>query len=200
MRITATLMKMPALAGLVALLSSGSARAGGPSGAGRSGQGRPRRGNRLDRGGDDSMGRSPPRGQAGLACLLAEPRRFRLADDDRLEAAARVFGGAHPLAGARAFCAKRHRQLRLCRNRRSPGSDRRPERAGGGTNRRARRRSILARLRRYLHPGKCQIRLEPAGRGATRRPRSCRRATVRGGPPASAGTGAVRDPLRVRSR
>src|SRR5438477_11801862 len=76
-------------------------RAGGrPAGAGRSGQGRPHRGNRLNRGGGDSVGRSPSRGQAGLAYLLAEPRRFRLADGDRLEAAARVFGGAHSLAGA----------------------------------------------------------------------------------------------------
>src|SRR5438309_11572828 len=82
-------------------------RAGGrPAGAGRSRQARPRRGNRVDRGGDDSVGRSSPRRPARLAYLPAEPRRFRLADGARLEAAPRGFGGAHPLPRARPRCAK----------------------------------------------------------------------------------------------
>ncbi len=49
-------------------------------------------------------------------------------------------------------------------------------------------------------PGGAKLGVETAGRGATRRARSCRRATVRGRPPAFAGAGAVRDPLRVRCR
>src|SRR5215831_1185794 len=50
-------------------------RAGGRT-AGRSGSGKGRadRRGRLDRTGDDAMGRPPPRREAGLARLLAEPR------------------------------------------------------------------------------------------------------------------------------
>jgi len=51
--------------------------------------------------------------------------------------------------------------------------------------------AFLARLRRYLHPGRRHIIAEPAGRGATLGPRSRRCADLYSGPPAAAGPGAV---------
>src|SRR5262249_18534743 len=55
---------------------------GGATGAVRSGQGCPHKRDSLYGAWRDVLGRSPPRRQAGLARLLAEPRRFRTADGD----------------------------------------------------------------------------------------------------------------------
>ena len=121
----------------------------------------------VGRSGLDAMGRSASRDQTRLACLLAESRRFRPADNDRMEPAVGVLGRPYFVASAGALRARRNWQFRLCRLRRSS----RPDQCGERSHRRRHRgsvgRGLLARLRRDLHTRRRQPVAEPACRRRT---------------------------------
>ena len=104
-----------------------------------------------------------------LAHLLAESGRFRIADDTRVDAAARIGRRADRVAGAQRARAGALDQLRLRRHR--VAADEGSGRAGcaSRSNRNARRACRLAGVPRDLHSGRRRSHACAAGRIRSRR-------------------------------
>ena len=156
---------------------------------------------RVGRAGRDAVGRSPSRYRAGLAHLLAQPRRFRPADRDRLDAPGRVQRRRDRLAGAGTLRPRHDRQLRISRIGRPPGADRRAGEPRPRRQRAPRSERQLAGMLGHLHPGRGQAGARPAGRRHSPGWRSLGCGIVRRGARFPAAAGRVRDPLRrLRAR
>ena len=139
--------------------------------------------------GQDAVGRSASRHRAGLAHLLAQSRRFRPADRDRLEAAGRLQRRRHRLAGAGALCRRAASAITAIAARpicwcRSPCPGPRARRPAA----RSRRRRPGSSAPISASPARRKLALRTAGRRQPRRRRPGRRDAVRRRPRPPAAT------------